>query len=138
MYDSILLAVDGSEQSMRAAKEAARLAAAGRETQVTILHVVQTETSKEALAGASQVELDLSRRKKTLAAEQALQAQQVYYDVKVLYGRPGPAIVEYINGNRFDLVVIGSRGLNRMEKVMRGSVSQRVLNQTDCSVLIVR
>lgn len=38
---------------------------------------------------------------------------------------PGPAIVEYVNKNGFDLVVIGSRGLNALQEFVLGIVSHR-------------
>ena len=44
MYKSILLAADGSEYSLRAAKEALNFT--GKDTEITILNVLETEATK--------------------------------------------------------------------------------------------
>lgn len=137
MYQSILLAVDGSEHSKRAAKEAATIAAAMR-AEVTILYVVDHEDSTdEVYRDVNTTEVELNRQKKILPAQQALSAKDVFYKVEILHGRPGPTIVEYVNNGVYDLVIMGSRGMNPV-RAMLGSVSQKVLSLAKCPVLIVK
>ena len=57
-------------------------------------------------------------------------------EVKVLRGEPGPAIVDYANEEEFDLAILGSRGLNRLQEMVLGSVSQKVVKRVNCPVLI--
>ena len=49
-----------------------------------------------------------------------------------------PAIVEYTNKNQFDVVVIGSRGLNALQEMVLGSVSHKIAKRANCPVLIVK
>jgi nucleotide-binding universal stress UspA family protein len=53
-------------------------------------------------------------------------------------GEPGPAIVEAAESEGADLVVVGTRGRNRVERAVLGSVSDHVVRHARCPVLIVR
>ncbi|ANU12659.1 Universal stress protein family [Planococcus halocryophilus Or1] len=139
MYTRILLAVDGSEHSERAAKEAVKLAKGSTKSQVTIVFVADYDDSKkEVLHSGSSSELDLKRRKNLQPVEDALSAGGVNYKVEILHGTPGPAIVEYANQDEFDVLVIGSRGLNSLQEMVLGSVSHKVVKRANCPVLIVK
>ncbi|WP_394121896.1 universal stress protein [Planococcus donghaensis] len=139
MYNRILLAVDGSEHSERAAKEAVKLASGSPESEVTIVFVADYDNAKyEVLHSGSSVELDLKRRKKLQPIEEALATGKINYKLEILHGTPGPAIVEYTNKEKFDVLVIGSRGLNSLQEMVLGSVSHKVVKRANCPVLIVK
>ncbi len=53
-------------------------------------------------------------------------------------GSPGAEILRAITKHRIDLVVLGTRGLSKISGFVLGSVSEWVLNEAPCSVLIVR
>jgi nucleotide-binding universal stress UspA family protein len=53
-------------------------------------------------------------------------------------GDPGPAIVEAADAEQVDLVVVGTRGRNRVERAVLGSVSDHVVRHAHCPVLVVR
>jgi nucleotide-binding universal stress UspA family protein len=57
---------------------------------------------------------------------------------KMLVGRPSDKIVEESKKGNFDIIVMGNRGLGRIKGVILGSVSQRVSNDAECPVLIVK
>ncbi|CAN5381375.1 universal stress protein [soil metagenome] len=56
----------------------------------------------------------------------------------VLFGSPDSRIVETAEKFEVDLILIGSHGYNRWERLLLGSVSNSVVNHAHCSVLIVR
>jgi nucleotide-binding universal stress UspA family protein len=56
----------------------------------------------------------------------------------VLFGSPDSRIVEAAEEMPADLVVIGSHGYNRWERLLLGSVSNSVVQHAHCSVLIAR
>jgi len=62
----------------------------------------------------------------------------INHKVTILHGTPGPEIVKYANGSKVDLVVIGSRGLKRLQEMVLGSVSHKVIKQVSCPALIVK
>lgn len=139
MYQHILLAVDGSENSIRAAKEATKLAAATDGSEVTVVYVSDyKEDQNEVIHDASAMEFDLARRKKIQPVTEMLDRQKVFYQVEVLHGIPGPSIVKMTQETPYDLVVIGSRGLSPIREVMLGSVSHKVVNHAECPVLVVK
>lgn len=138
MYKRILLAVDGSDHSLRATGQAAALAKA-MDGAVEIAYVADFSKSKNAvLHSRGRSELDLQRRKQLLPAEELLKNEQVPFEVNILHGDPGPAIVSHANAHAFDLVILGSRGLNPLQEMMLGSVSHKVLKRTECPVMIVK
>ncbi len=139
MYMKILLAVDGSEHSLRAAKQALNIAGANPDAKITIVYVADHANAKnDVLHSGSSAELDLQRRKKLQPVEEAIASQNVKYRVEILHGTPGPAIVEYANEEKFDILVIGSRGLNSLQEMVLGSVSHKVVKRANCPVLIVK
>lgn len=139
MYRSILLAVDGSENSIRAGKQAANIAALIKGAEVTLLYVVNfNEDSNEDVHDGGPIEFELARKKKIQPVREILERETVYYKTEVMHGRPAPVIIEMANDGSFDLVVIGSRGLNPISEMVLGSVSHKVVNQVRCPVLIVK
>ncbi|MEH7247423.1 universal stress protein [Neobacillus niacini] len=139
MYKKILLAVDGSVHSLRAAKEAVKITSLCTDCTVEVVYVVDYSKSKdEVLHSLGKEELEHSRRKKLLPIEEQLKSSNLTYQLKLLHGEPGPAIVDYANKEKFDLVIIGSRGLNSLQEMVLGSVSHKVVKRVKCPVLIVK
>lgn len=57
---------------------------------------------------------------------------------EVLFGSPDSRIVETAEATHPDLIVLGSHGYSRWERLLLGSVSDSVVHHAPCSVLIVR
>ena len=137
--NSWLVAVDGSECSLRAVAMAARLAALGHDGEVDIVHV-QPWLVKEA------AETELARRgwAATAQARQLLDAASVRWRLHVVMGEAASQIVALaetpgINGiNGINGIVIGSRGQSVVKALMLGSVAEKVLHQAKAPVMIVR
>jgi len=139
MYKKILLAIDGSEHSKRATEEAMKIASLSEESTIKLVYVVDFSKSKdEVLHAHNKEELELSRKKKLLSFEELLNANNIDFSFELLHGDPGPAIVEHANKKKFDMVVIGSRGLNTLQEMVLGSVSHKVVKRANCPVLIVK
>jgi nucleotide-binding universal stress UspA family protein len=56
----------------------------------------------------------------------------------LLFGSPDSRIVEAAEEMAADLIVLGSHGYNRWERLLLGSVSNSVVHHAHCSVLIAR
>ncbi|MGG0717228.1 universal stress protein [Robertmurraya massiliosenegalensis] len=139
MYKKVLLAVDGSEHSLRAANEAVKIASLGNDSQVELVYVADFGKSKsEVLHAQGQEELDYSRRNRLHPIEELMKTNQIKYETKILHGEPGPALVEYAKKEKADLLVIGSRGLNTLQEMVLGSVSHKVVKRANCPVLVVK
>lgn len=139
MYNNILLAVDGSENSIRATQEAIKIASLGNKCIIKVVIAIDFSKSKDQVIHAkAKEELELSRRKKLLPIEEKLKANNIAYEIKILHGEPGPTIVDYANKGNFELVVVGSSGLNSLQEMVLGSVSHKIVKRVHCPVLIVK
>ncbi len=139
MYKKILLATDGSEHSIRAAENAIELAKCNPDAKVEVVFVVDGDTAKsDVLRNWNTAGVADTRREKIRAAEEKAKNAGIDYEIKILRGEPGPTIVKYANENGFDIIVIGSRGLNALQEFVIGSVSHKVAKRANCPVLIVK
>lgn len=57
---------------------------------------------------------------------------------EMLFGSPESRIVETAEDWKADLVIVGSHGYSRWERILLGSVSDSVVHHAPCSVLVVR
>lgn len=124
----ILLATDGSECSVAAA-EAAGYMARQSGLPITVVSVV-TSSHSDARRNAARQAVD---GKVARFAEMGLQV-----DGKVVEGQPDEAIVRAVGETGADLVVMGSHGRTGLKKILLGSVSERVIGQVACPVLVVK
>jgi nucleotide-binding universal stress UspA family protein len=139
MYKKILLASDGSEHSIRAAEQAVGLAKCNSDSVLHLVYVVDGDTSKsDVLRNWNVADLSDKRKERIRSVEELIQASGVTYEIHILHGEPGPTIVQHANEKHFDLVVIGSRGLNGFQEFVLGSVSHKVAKRAACPVLIVK
>lgn len=139
MYKRLLVAADGSKNSVRAAEEAAKLARLAEGAVVEVIYVMDYSKSKgEVLQSRDGEMLEAERRKKLVPVEDVFVKSEVPYKVTILNGDPGPAIVEYVNKSSCDMLLIGSRGLNTLQEMVLGSVSHKVAKRVDSPVLIVK
>ncbi|MFA1643194.1 universal stress protein [Chryseomicrobium imtechense] len=138
MYKHIVLAADGSENSVRAAQHALLMARQGAELIEVVVVADFAKAKQDVLHAESRESLDYERRQKVRVIEELLQREKIVYEVKVLHGDPGPTLVDYANSQNVDLVIIGSRGLNSLEEMVLGSVSHKVVKRVKAPVLVVK
>ncbi len=139
MFAKILIASDGSAHAERAAEKASYIASANSNSTIEIVYVIDANASKtDVLHSANSVMIDQNRKKRIEKTEQIVKSKILNYKVTILHGEAGPSIVDYANNNKFDLVVLGSRGLNSLQEMVLGSVSHKVAKRVDCPVLIVK
>ncbi len=126
--NKVLLATDGSRYGDTAAVIAGNIAVMCA-LPLTAISVVLPSHAPERRREAQQA---LER------VRQVMSEKGVRVDIRLLEGRPEQAIVEAAEKEGADLVVMGSHGRTGLDKVLMGSVSERVLNQTSCPILIAR
>jgi nucleotide-binding universal stress UspA family protein len=91
------------------------------------------EIEKTAQENAEKV---LESASKTI--QQSLADKNIFISTEVLLGSPESRIVETAEDMKADLIVVGSHGYNRWERLLLGSVSDSVVHHSPCSVLVVR
>lgn len=144
MFKHILVPVDGSPTSMLAVSKAAELAKAFG-SQVTALYVIDpypfTGVGADFAYGQSQYLSAATAEANTAldAAKGTLQAAGITADAVIGEGHAvHEGIVRALENTSADLIVMGSHGRRGLEKLMLGSVTQRVLGVAHVPVLVVR
>jgi len=142
-FDEILVPVDGSEGSHRAALFGARLAAA-LGCPLKLAYVVPlTAESVMGMANMSREEIqereDQAARAVLELAEQALSKAGVKIKAEhlVMIGDPAEEILTFIEKHPKALVVMGRRGLSPMKSLLVGSVSEKVMRYAHGAVTLV-
>lgn len=139
MYHKILVAVDGSSHSKRAAGHAVFLASITPNVHVTLLYVLNYDkTRNDSIHSMSSEELHITRKNKIMPIKELFTSKGISTEVKLLHGEAGPVIVEHANQENYDLVVIGSRGLNTLQEMVLGSVSHKVAKRVQAPVLLIK
>lgn len=139
MFQRILLAADGSAHSVRATENVIQLVTNKETAFVTVVYVVDGSTSKsDVLHNKDRKDIAEKRKDKLKDILSLLEMSHVSYELKILHGEPGETIVEFANKNEFDCLVIGSRGLNRLQSMVLGGVSHKVAKGAKCPVMIVK
>lgn len=59
-------------------------------------------------------------------------------EVEIVTGDPAEEIVRLAKIHKADLIVLGSRGLTGMKRILLGSVSSQIVEDAPCSVLVVK
>jgi nucleotide-binding universal stress UspA family protein len=139
----ILVATDGSENSLNAVKYAARLTAnLGSSDQLTLVSVHDDTALRHAshLVGRAEVDdylRDLSE-KELQPALQALAGTNVAHDHAIVVGHVSEEIVKLADSGKYDMIVMGSKGRSGIADLLIGSVAQRVLATARQPVLLVK
>ena len=140
MFDTILLAVDGSEHGQHAAKTAGDLA---RALKAKDLRIVVAFEPIPAYLGEPNLSQAIVARE-TQAKEILQNAQKVIgivpaeINTEMIEGSIAEAIMDVAAVQKSDLIIMGSRGLGRLAGAVLGSNSQKVVSHAPCPVLIVR
>lgn len=139
----ILLAVDGSEHALRAARQVANLGARLSEPLTVLLLNVQAPVasglvrrflSQEALDGYYRDEA----RAALEAGEAILAPTGVTAESHVVVGDIAATIAEFAASHNCDQIVMGTRGLGGVKGALLGSVASEVLHLADRPVLLVK
>lgn len=124
----ILLAVDGSRYSDLATSVTAMLAK-NLNAQVLIISVVHTEHKENRREEAETI----IKRVGDFLQEEGLSVAS-----QTVTGRYAEAIVDTGQQNDCNLIVMGSHGRTGLERILVGSVSERVIALAQCAVLVVK
>lgn len=138
MMKNILVPVDGSEGSDRAIAQAISLAGACG-AKLNFLYVANinqlainaclSDAILEAVTKAGNVILERAMQMVPTGIEKEATSET---------GSPAVVILDHAENTATDLIVMGSRGLGIVKGVLLGSVSQYIVEQAKCPVLVVK
>lgn len=139
MFKKILVALDSSELSEQIVEMVQQLYLQPK-AEVVLVHVVVN------LSADPDVAVDRPQADLESISHQSLEKLQSYQESLpchseleiVTGGDPAEEIVRLANIHQADLVIIGSRGLTGINRILQGSVSSQVVADAHCSVLVVK
>ena len=142
-FKNVLCAIDLSVASVRTLKYAAAVAR-WYTARLTVLHVAPTFDAIQVRAGALGDAIDIVQpmpREEVLSElRKALAASTIAADAATLAavaGEPVATIVDQALSIPADLLVMGSHGRSGFDRLLLGSVTEKVLHKTPCPILTV-
>ncbi len=136
LFSKILIASDGSEPSMRAARIGTKIGEliGAQVTIVTVAYVPKMYA------------LDMSREMKQAyhddwkkVLEDTISQVSSKVEAKLIEGdSPAQALLDEIKLGSYDLVIVGRTGTGSPGSYVMGSVTRRLAEEAKCAVLIVR
>lgn len=145
----IIVATDGTNYSLEALKAVLKLKLTDGD-EIKIISVVDLAVPMGVdLYGGflpATNEIEAAARKKAenildearLLLRKEISNENIFISTEILNGSPESRIVETAEEIQADLIIVGSHGYNRWERLLLGSVSDSVVHHAPCSVLIVR
>jgi len=140
MYDHILLPTDGAAEMDAVIEHAVSLAAV-HGAEIHALYALDTaafgalpmETSADAMASMLEEEGEAA-----LEAVETAAGDDVPVSREVVDGSPSRRIVQYAREQPIDVIVMGTHGRGGLDRLLLGSVAERVVRRSPVPVLTVR
>jgi nucleotide-binding universal stress UspA family protein len=151
----ILVAIDGSEHSMKAVDLALEMAKKESSSpqkigsELTALTVLDVSRPRRFLSsfiaaptyGLRELEEERNAAKHWMdAVRKKAEEKKIPFRSEILEGLVSAeaTIVDYAESHQIDLIVVGTRGKTGFSKVLLGSVASRVVEYAHCSVIVVK
>jgi len=155
LFEKILVPLDGSEHSSRALEIAIQIAKKF-DGQITLLHVYAvgvrpivmsepttlTPPSIPIMASADFSKVVEAARKagNTILTNGAnkVKAEGVHTETLLREGHTVQEVLETAKDGKFNLIVMGARGVSKIREILLGSVSDGVIRNAPCPVLVTK
>ncbi len=155
LFDKILVPLDGSEHSLRALEIAVQIAKkfGGK---ITLIHVYSVSVGPVIMPEPTTLTPPMipvmtpAEVSKTVEAtrkagtsiltdgEQKVKAERVQVETMLKEGHTVQEIVRTAKEGKFDLIVIGGRGISKIRELLLGSVTDGVIHHAHCPVLVIK
>lgn len=146
----ILLAVDGSESSKKAAKKAAKLASSlnAHVSLITVINpdyshnieTIEVSSAEMSMERLEELKEEKKRKGKRILDEAAqfLEENNIKVAKKVYEGNPADKICQVAEEENYDMIVIADKGLGEIKRFFLGSISDKVVRHASTSVFVVK
>ena len=147
MFKTVLVPVDGSEDSIRAIDHCIEIAKSMKVEKIVLLHVSTIPDRLQSISGKlgsmffkMKDQLTEYGEEKLAEAKKRIEEnnEHVLVETKLGFGDASFNIVEEANKEKCDLIIIGSRGLSGIESKLMGNVSNYVVQNAKCTVTVVK
>lgn len=137
MYDTILVAIDGSACGHRALVEAIELASAVH-ARLEVVHVIESGFETEIHAELVRKGRELLDGARAAAEQRGVQCVVKLEDAEQLLGDVASAISQALVKTQAKLLVLGTHGRTGLNRLLMGSVAEKLVRNASTPVLLVR
>lgn len=138
-YRKILVAVDGSDSSTNAFRQACKIVREDKSwiTVITVIPLYQDQF--EILSTKEKISKKLHEEGEKILSKISEIAKQedIFIRTQILEGIAFQSITDFAEEGGYDLIVMGRHGITRLEKTLIGSVTARVIGHSQKDILIV-
>ncbi len=138
----LLLPVDGSEASQRGIAyviENRDGIAGGSEIHLFNVQSPLPSSVTKFISQSDARQYHMDEGEKELAPARAkLDAAGLKYVASMEVGQPSEVIAKYARDNKLDMIILGTRGLGAVSGMLLGSVTTKIIRETDTPVLLVK
>ena len=139
MFELIIVALDGSDHSLKALDYARELAEKYG-SKLILLHAYRSTSDLRGAEGFNQMIAKRREAGEKVIKDAGNRLGQVSFEVEedMLEGPAADAIIAAVEARKADLVVMGTRGMGSLKGLLFGNVSTKVTQYASCPVLVVR
>lgn len=137
----ILVAVDNTAPSRHAADMAVYLAQCCKAelTLCTVIDLNQHISSWEQVSNGGYIPIEIKEEAASLLADMCrCMPKDITIHTRLEIGAPAEKIIEICDQEKFDLIILGTRGRTELKSFVLGSVSEYTLHHTVIPVLVVK
>jgi len=141
LFSKILVPVDGSDISYRALDSALFLSErlASKITAIHVIEKVPTVYIQSQKVLDELLETHKNESQKILDECSSIATKKgIAINTTLLEGNPASTILEFSQMEKYEVIIIGSRGMGHFKELILGSVSSKILHHSLCSVLLIR
>ncbi|MEQ9671395.1 universal stress protein [Coleofasciculus sp. G2-EDA-02] len=138
MLKTILVALESSKPTYRLIETLDNLQITSA-TKIILCHVMLPQDPE------MDIPLDRPHPSEEFLYQETEQQLQLYQaklpcpsEIQIVNGDPSAEIIRLAHIYHADLIVIGTRGLTGLQRIVQGSVSSQVVADAPCSVLVVK
>ena len=135
--EKILVAVDGSEFTDTIVDQAISM---GRICNSVIVAISVIPFFSDYISSAAQLEEELSKNTRKLLEKVKGRIEKENIECETLVRideQPHEPIVQEARKRNVDLIVMGTRGMTGLKRVLMGSVAQKVIGHAPCPIMVV-
>lgn len=140
-YNQILVAIDGSKEAEWAFRKSIQIAKRN-DAVLNLIHVVDTRSytaMTKQIPGIDDEVFEYGKKLLDTYKKEAEATGLPEVNAFVAPGSPKKVISrDYARQLDADLIICGAQGLNAFQQLLMGSVSQHIVSQSLCDVLVVR
>jgi len=141
LFSKILVPVDGSDISYRALDSALFLSER-LGSKITAIHVIEkvpTVYIQSQKILDEILETHKNESQKILDECSSIASKKrITINTILLEGNPASTILEFSQMEKYEVIIIGSRGMGHFKELILGSVSSKILHHSLCPVLLIR